>query len=70
MQWHPTILSNLALVPQRTLNSYDKAEKGHEYSTGDLAVRFAKCAKSIKTPTCETEAEPYASVWRSAYRIQ
>ncbi|KAL1855801.1 putative alpha-1,6-mannosyltransferase mnn11 [Diaporthe australafricana] len=70
VQWHPTILSNLALVPQRTINSYDKAEKGHEYSTGDLAVRFAKCAKSIKKPTCETEAEPYAAAWRSAYRTQ
>lgn len=70
VQWHPTILSNLALVPQRFINSYDKSEKGQEYSTGDLSVRFAKCAKSIKKPTCETEAEPYASVWRSAYRTQ
>ncbi|KAJ0124944.1 hypothetical protein J7T55_006287 [Diaporthe amygdali] len=70
VQWHPTILSNLALVPQRVINSYDKSEKGQEYSTGDLSVRFVKCAKSIKKPTCETEAEPYASVWRSAYRSQ
>lgn len=70
VQWHPTILSNLALVPQRFINSYDTSDKGQEYSTGDLSVRFAKCAKSIKKPTCETEAEPYASVWRSAYRTQ
>lgn len=70
VQWHPTILSNLALVPQRFINSYDKSEKGQAYSTGDLSVRFAKCGKSIKKPTCEAEAEPYASVWRSAYRTQ
>lgn len=70
VQWHPTILSKLALVPQRIINSYDKSDKGHAYSTGDLAVRFPKCAKSAKNPTCEALAEPYASVWRSAYRAR
>lgn len=70
VQWHPTILSKLAIVPQRTINSYDKPDKGQAYSTGDLAVRFPKCAKSAKNPTCEALSEPYASVWRSAYRTQ
>ncbi|CAN8103603.1 unnamed protein product [Discula destructiva] len=68
VQWHPTILSKLALVPQRTINSYAKPDKGQEYQTGDLAVRFHQCAKSLKSPTCETDAEPYISVWKSAYR--
>ncbi|KUI73755.1 putative alpha-1,2-galactosyltransferase C8D2.17 [Cytospora mali] len=70
VQWHPTILSKLALVPQRIINSYDKPDKGHPYSTGDLAVRFPKCAKSVKSPNCATLAEPFTSVWRSAYRLQ
>ncbi|KAK7748052.1 putative alpha-1,6-mannosyltransferase mnn11 [Cytospora paraplurivora] len=70
VQWHPTILSKLALVPQRTLNSYDKSDKGREYSAGDLAVRFPKCAKPSRHPTCEIEAEPYAPVWRSAYKAR
>lgn len=69
VQWHPTILSKLAVVPQRILNSYDKPDKGHEYTSGDLVVRFPKCNKS-KKPTCERDAEPYAPVWRSAYRNQ
>ncbi|KAF3765844.1 family 34 glycosyltransferase [Cryphonectria parasitica EP155] len=68
VQWHPTILSRLALVPQRTINSYSKAGTGEEYQTGDLAVRFPKCAKSVQKTTCEAEAEPWAMVWRSAYR--
>lgn len=50
------------------INSYAKSDKGEEYQTGDLVVRFPKCARSIKKPTCEAEAEPYAVVWRSAYR--
>lgn len=70
VQWHPTILSKLALVPQRTINSYSKPDKGHEYQSGDFAVRFSKCTKSLKNPSCETEAEPYATVWRSAYRTR
>lgn len=68
VQWHPTILSKLALVPQRTINSYSSAARGEEYQTGDLAVRFPSCTKSSKNPTCEAEAEPYAMVWRSAFR--
>ncbi|PSR90507.1 galactosyl transferase GMA12/MNN10 family-domain-containing protein [Coniella lustricola] len=68
VQWHPTILSKLALVPQRTINSYSSASRGEEYQTGDLAVRFPACTKSSKSPTCEAEAEPYAMVWRSAFR--
>ncbi|KAJ4414290.1 putative alpha-1,6-mannosyltransferase mnn11 [Gnomoniopsis sp. IMI 355080] len=68
VQWHPTILSKLALVPQRILNSYAKPDKGEEYQNGDLAVRFPKCAKAHKHPSCETEAEPYVAVWRTAYR--
>lgn len=68
VQWHPTILSKLALLPQRMLNSYSKPDKGREYQTGDLVVRFQKCMKSLKNPTCEKDAEAYTSAWRTAYR--
>lgn len=58
----------MALVPQRTINSYAKKGRGEEYQTGDLAVRFSKCAKPMKKPTCEAEAESYSAVWRTAFR--
>ncbi|KAK1772531.1 galactosyl transferase GMA12/MNN10 family-domain-containing protein [Phialemonium atrogriseum] len=66
VQWHPTILSKLALVPQGTINSYNKPGFGHEYKPGDFAVRFHDCGKT-STKVCETEAERFTQQWRSAF---
>ncbi|CAI4217311.1 unnamed protein product [Parascedosporium putredinis] len=65
-QWHPTILSKLALVPQSTLNSYSRATLGAKYSTGDFVVRFAGCTKMGNT-ACHQEAGRYNELRRNAF---
>lgn len=67
VQWHPTILSKLALVPQNIINSYSKAGKGHEYEPGDFAVRFLDCAKT-SSKVCEAEAQRFRQQWRTAFQ--
>ncbi len=66
MQWHPTILSKLALVPQRLINGYSKPDHGAEYEKGDIAVRFAECTKAPGSPSCENEAHLFMQQWRDA----
>lgn len=66
MQWHPTILSKLALVPQNTFNSYSNADSGREYKDGDFAVRFLDCGKT-DAKACETEAKRFSQQWRLAF---
>lgn len=66
MQWHPTILSKLALVPQSMLNSYSKSEKGAEYTPGDLVVRFAECEKKSSIH-CSKESKPFEKQWRTSF---
>ena len=69
VQWHPTILSKLALVPQRTMASYTRMDLGDTYQDGDFVVMFAGClAKSYEG--CEKDAEPYMQVWRQAFAAQ
>ncbi len=69
MQWHPTILSKLALLPQRMLNSYSKADGGEKYSHGDLAVRFDGCAK-VGPLTCRAHAQEFDQEWREAFKMR
>lgn len=66
VQWHPTILAKLALVPQRILNSYSKEKGGQEYKEGDLAVRLYACGEAGED-TCETESQRFAQ-WKAAYQ--
>jgi mannan polymerase II complex MNN11 subunit len=67
VQWHPTILSKLALIPQGTINAYSKSDKGEEYRPGDLVIRFTECEKK-STKACEDEAKPFAQTWMAAFR--
>lgn len=67
VQWHPTILSKLALIPQNTFNSYSKSESGQEFHSGDLVIRFADCDKK-STKACEDEAKPFAQTWMTGFR--
>lgn len=62
VQWHPTILSKLAIVPQRYINSYNTEESGEAYQNGDMVVRFPGCAK-VGYPACEAEAAKYEKLW-------
>ncbi|KAK3946408.1 glycosyltransferase family 34 protein [Diplogelasinospora grovesii] len=67
VQWHPTILSKLALVDQRTINSYSKSESGQEYKDGDIAVRFVDCEK-LGIQACENESQKFAQQWRVSFK--
>ncbi|KAI6250269.1 alpha-1,2-galactosyltransferase [Erysiphe necator] len=60
IQWHPTILSKLALVPQRMLNSYSKPDTTSDfgvYREGDFVVELTGCEQPERN--CATEVQPY-----------
>ncbi|KAG9229866.1 galactosyl transferase GMA12/MNN10 family-domain-containing protein [Amylocarpus encephaloides] len=68
VQWHPTILSKLVLIPQRTLNAYNPAyydAKEGQYTDGDFVVRFAGCDTVGRD--CIKEAEPFSKQWRTIF---
>lgn len=69
VQWHPTVLSKLALVPQRTFAAYSKAELGDSYQKGDFVVLFPDC-KPTGPQSCETESKRYLADWRSALGLR
>ncbi|PBP20085.1 hypothetical protein BUE80_DR008770 [Diplocarpon rosae] len=69
VQWHPTILSKLALVPQRTFNGYSKQDLASEkgaYKDGDFVIQFHGCEQPGRS--CEGEAEPFSKQWQTAFR--
>ncbi|KAL2143438.1 hypothetical protein VTI28DRAFT_10425 [Corynascus sepedonium] len=66
VQWHPTILSRLAIIDQRTINSYIKGAEGDEYQDGDFVIRFPDCAL-IGPQACESQSLVYLQAWRRAF---
>ncbi|KAL5365691.1 alpha-1,6-mannosyltransferase subunit [Aspergillus floccosus] len=66
VQWHPTVLARLALVPQRVINAYSKDSTGASldgtYKEGDLLIHFFGCDKDAKR-SCEKEMDPYYNLW-------
>ncbi|KAB5582733.1 glycosyltransferase family 34 protein [Coniochaeta sp. 2T2.1] len=67
VQWHPTILSKLAIIPQNYINSYANSEKGTEYKPGDLIVKFADCEKK-STFNCAKVSKPFEQQWRTSFK--
>lgn len=70
MQWHPTILAKLALIPQRQLNSYNievesRGGKGAMYREEDFVVRFIGCELDSNR-NCEKEMDPFYQQWKKA----
>jgi mannan polymerase II complex MNN11 subunit len=63
VQWHPTVLSRLAIVDQRVINAYSKGTGEEAYKDGDLAVRFPECAEA-GAQACETESQAFVQAWR------
>ncbi|KAI5800018.1 galactosyl transferase GMA12/MNN10 family-domain-containing protein [Geopyxis carbonaria] len=64
VQWHPTILTKLALIPQKIMNSYPTpiesklAESGDAiYEKGDFVVHFHNCWNPGRS--CEKEFMAY-----------
>lgn len=71
VQWHPTILSKLVLVPQRQMNSYGKASNTDEsgaYKDGDFVIRFHGCEQAGRD--CATEADPFSKQWRTVFQAR
>jgi mannan polymerase II complex MNN11 subunit len=70
VQWHVSVLSRLALVPQRVMNSYTHGEKDDEekYHDGDFIANLHGC-QADDTRDCDQEAKPFyehfASILRS-----
>ncbi|RAH43251.1 putative alpha-1,6-mannosyltransferase subunit [Aspergillus brunneoviolaceus CBS 621.78] len=73
VQWHPTILARLALLPQRTINAYSKdctaAAANGIYKDGDLVIRFLGCDTDTKR-SCEKEMEPYYRLWQTKLKTE
>lgn len=68
VQWHPTILTKLALVPQHLLNSYsvDISSRGGKdvmYKEGEFVTRLVGCELD-QNRDCEKEFEPFYEKWR------
>jgi len=68
VQWHPTILTKLSLVPQRTLNSYTvniESRGGDEVTDreGDFVVRAVGCELD-KNRDCAKEMDPWFQQWK------
>ncbi|KAI4161761.1 MAG: hypothetical protein LQ342_004593 [Letrouitia transgressa] len=68
VQWHPTILTKLALVPQRVINSYgvEIASRGGKevmYKDGDLVVRLVGC-EGDPNRSCEKEFDVFYNQWK------
>ncbi|KAI5863458.1 glycosyltransferase family 34 protein [Durotheca rogersii] len=66
VQWHPTILSKLAIVPQRIINAYSSNLHGEQYKDGDIAVVFARCSNAADKG-CAKEAERFTQQWRTSF---
>ncbi|KAH8599149.1 galactosyl transferase GMA12/MNN10 family-domain-containing protein [Bisporella sp. PMI_857] len=70
VQWHPTILSKLALIPQRIMNAYGEegsADESGRYKAGDFVIRFAGCEPAKASTSCEAEAALYSKQWRTIF---
>lgn len=68
LQWHPTILSKLAIVPQRTINSYGSFGHGDKFQDGDFVLRLAGCTKGRDERSCDKEGGRVSQKWRTAFR--
>lgn len=69
VQWHPTILSKLALVPQRALASYSGPALGQAYGDGDFVVMFPECTPD-GAESCEAEATRFQQKWKTAFGVE
>ncbi|KAH7160725.1 galactosyl transferase GMA12/MNN10 family-domain-containing protein [Dactylonectria macrodidyma] len=58
VQWHPTILSKLALVPQRTIASYGRNKEGNSYRDGDFVALLVDCHPTGPN-SCDKQSQSY-----------
>lgn len=71
VQWHPTILTKMALLPQRVFNAYSKDSPGAvvngTYQDGDFIIRFSRC-QTYDNRDCEQEMQPFYKSWQKSHR--
>ena len=71
MQWHSTVLARLALVPQRTMNSYSRntvpeADNAAAlFTEGDFVINFQGC-EADQSRDCEAEMATFWPMWKHA----
>ena len=68
VQWHPTILTKLALIPQKLINAYSKdlPSRGGQaimYEEGDFIVKLEGCDWD-ESRNCEKEFDQYFAEWK------
>ncbi|TKA69873.1 hypothetical protein B0A49_05552 [Cryomyces minteri] len=66
VQWHGTVLAKLALIPQRTINSYSRDSSNNKdgtYHEGDFVANFHGCDRDGNR-NCEKEMAPLMTRWR------
>ena len=72
VQWHPTILAKVAVVPQTVLGSYTNevatADQGEAYISGDFVAQFNGCNADEKN-NCDTQLSKYGPKWRVAFGL-
>lgn len=66
VQWHPTILSKLALIPQRTFASYGGNKEVNSYRDGDFVALMVNCPPTGEL-SCETQAQYYRQQLQTKY---
>jgi mannan polymerase II complex MNN11 subunit len=71
VQWHPTILTKLSLIPLRTINAYtvdipSRGGKEMTYQNNDFVVRAVGCEKDANRH-CEDEMAPWFQRWQEQY---
>ncbi|KAI9884496.1 MAG: hypothetical protein M1823_003711 [Watsoniomyces obsoletus] len=67
VQWHPTILAKLALIPQRTMNAYNTdgirhIDRSCLFRDDDFVIHLSGCTTG-QTRNCEREIEPFYAIW-------
>lgn len=58
VQWHQTVLSRLAILPQNLISSYSTTKLGKAYQDGDLVVLFKGCG-GIGSGSCTSQAKMF-----------
>ncbi|KAI9680206.1 MAG: hypothetical protein M1829_001443 [Trizodia sp. TS-e1964] len=73
VQWHATILTSLALVPQRTMSSYNSLHRANDakkslYEDGDFVIHFAGCDEKAEKAemNCEKDMALFYAKWKEA----
>ena len=56
VQWHGTVLSKLAIVPQQMMNSYSRGVAEELFKQGDFVINFKGC--DAEGRSCDQESAP------------